>query len=505
MSRIEQQSYIKRALTEMSKRSYVAAQTLARYGDLPSGGGSADYELSASLVTLRNKSRYHARNSGTMRRYLQLIRDNVFGEQGFVFQSRVKKLDGDMDATLNERVEREWANFWENPTVDRKTHGIDLLYMLGRSWARDGEAIVELVRNNRYPAGLALNPIESDLLDETLNKVNQSTGNEIRMGVEINSFGEHVAYWFLTQHPGDIFLIGESPTRDRHRRVPADRVIHLYDKMRPGQTRGEPSTVAALNPIKMLDGYREAEVMGRRTRSAAMGFFETEMPGGRSIDELSDREDKDDNVLEMDMEPGRLKQLPPGTKFTEFSPGGWQGDFAEADGQFKKDVSMGLGISNFSLGMETAGVSYSTGRSVLIEDRDHYRTLQGFFIRSLMQPIFRFWLSMNSMSPTTEIPPTRLDVIRRSAVFRGRGWDWVDPSKDVSANAQALETGQTSLSRIAASRGIDVTDLMSEIEAEIEMMSKLKTPLQHPILSATKGVAGQQQVDEDDSDANSDD
>ena len=38
------------------KRSYSAAQNIARYGDLKSSSGSADYELVGSIATLRGKS-----------------------------------------------------------------------------------------------------------------------------------------------------------------------------------------------------------------------------------------------------------------------------------------------------------------------------------------------------------------------------------------------------------------------------------------------------------------
>ena len=54
----------------------------------------------------------------------------------------------------------------------------------------------------------------------------------------------------------------------------------------------------------------------------------------------------------------------------------------------------------------------------------------------------------------------------RAKQFRARGWDWVDPAKEVSANAEALRTKQTSLTRVAAGRGIDLTDLLDEIEEE---------------------------------------
>lgn len=73
------------------KRNYAAAQNVARYGDLKSSSGSADYELMHSLPAIRQKARFLARNSGTMRRYIQLMQDNVIGENGFAFRGQSRR------------------------------------------------------------------------------------------------------------------------------------------------------------------------------------------------------------------------------------------------------------------------------------------------------------------------------------------------------------------------------------------------------------------------------
>lgn len=443
-------------------RSYSAAGNFARYGDIGASRGSADYELANALSEVRAKARFLDRNSGSFRRFKQLMKVNVVGENGFQLQSRVMKLDGTSDIQLNRRVEAEWRMWSKAPTVDGSMTMIDLCNQAVATWCRDGEVIWEIVYSDKYRDGLAVNPIEADFLDETLNTRNPSTDNDIRMGVEVDRYGRPVAYHFLTSHPGD--LVWHSAERNRrYRRVPADRVIHMFSKDRPGQTRGEPPAAAAINSAKMLDGYREAETTGRRLRAALMGFFTRTLPKIEGVSELAEREDEDDGVFEMDMEPGRLKQLPDGMEFQEFAPNGGSSDYAQFEGQIKKDLAMTFGISVFSHGMETQGVSYSTGRTVVIEDRDYYKTQQRFFIDHGIWKLFELWLPRRIVQDASNIPPTRIDAITESAMFRARGWDWVDPAKDVKANTEALRTGQTSLARVAAQRGIDRDDLLDEI------------------------------------------
>lgn len=452
------------------KRSYAAASNVARYGDFKSSRGSADYELRNGLAEVRAKVRFLARNSGSMRRYIQLLQVNVVGDQGFRFQSRVKGMNGMLNMPLNERVEDAFRLWADRASACGCMSLWDLEHQAVETWARDGEVIWEIVTGQEYPDGVAINPIEADILDETLETIYGPSGNEIRMGVEINSVGRPVAYHFLTSHPGD--STWSIPNmKVRYRRVPAERVIHLFKRQRPGQTRGEPPAASVVLSVKMLDGYREAETMGRRLRAALMGFFENELPEARGIGELADGnavdEDGDglDDLFEMQMEPGVLKQLPRGVRFKEFSPGGSQTDYHQFENQIKKDIAMGIGLSTMSHGMEVSGVSYSSGRTIIQEDRDFYKVLQQFFIRGLMRRVFPFWASMHLLFAVGEpaFTPLQMPRILQRYMFRPRGWDWVDPAKDVSANAEALRTRQTSLSRIAAARGIDRDELLAEI------------------------------------------
>ena len=110
----------KKAAQEVRKakaRGYAAAAKKARYGDFHSSRGSADYELRHGLVEVRNKSRYLARNSSMMKRFLGLLAINVVGQNGFIFQSRVRRQNGDMDDSLNKRVEADFKRWSKRPTM----------------------------------------------------------------------------------------------------------------------------------------------------------------------------------------------------------------------------------------------------------------------------------------------------------------------------------------------------------------------------------------------------
>jgi lambda family phage portal protein len=465
-------------MARVKTRAYSAASTQARYGDFSSYVGSADYELLGVIDKLRTKVRHLAQNSGTVRRFLQLLGDNVVGEYGFTLH------------VMNQRVKDAWVKWCQSPTVDGIMTMVDFQRQMVKTWGRDGEYLFEFVMNSKYPDMIAMNPLEADMLDHTLNHIYPPTGNRIKMGVEIDSMGVPIAYHILTVHPGDTFW--SIPDYDkRWRRVPAENIVHVFERLRPGQTRGEPPAVASVNDIKMLDGYREAETTNRRIAAAMMGFFSRDMPKGEGIQALSDRKDDDEaeDIFEMSVEPGKLRQMPDGMRFDKFDPGGSNTDYAQYEQQVKKDLSMGLGISAFSLGMETQAVSYSTGRSVIQEDREFYKNLQGFFIRLAMRRIFSKWATMHTLSNVSSIAPTRLSAIIDEAQFKGRGWTWIDPLKDITATAMALETYQTSYTRVAADRGLTANELFAEIANDRALMETFGLqPVTAPVKSTTSAL-----------------
>ena len=467
-----QESRTPPVLTRPQQRSFTAVDNLARYADFRVSTASADTELQPALAKLRGKSRALDRNSSAMVRFLQLIETNVVGMAGFQFQCRVTKQDGVLDESLNQRVEMAWWRWCQRPTCDGKMTMVDFLCQMATTFKRDGEYLFEIVSDPRFPDGIGLNPIEADILDENLNVNFMPNGNQIRMGVEIDSYGSPVAYHMLELHPGD-GMWNMNTVKKRWRRVTADKIVHVFQRRRPGQTRGQPPSTI-VNPIKMLDGYREAEVTGRRMNAAQGGYIETEAGSVATIDALADggREDEADadSDMLMNIEPGVVRSLKAGQSFKPFNPNGNVSDYAQFEAQIKKDIAAGMGISVMSHGMETSGVSYSGGRTVTIEDRDFYKGVQRFLIDNGMEPIFTAWLKSHSLSDQSSFPPSRMMAVMDNHTFRGRGWDWVDPAKDIKANAEGLRTRQMSLSQVAAQRGIDIRDLVAEIAADEAML-----------------------------------
>ena len=453
-------------------RNYSGANHGRLYADFIAPSNSADSNLKYQLGVLRDRSRDLARNNEYAKRFLNLIKTNVVGESGFTVQVRAKNNDGGLDVagnTILENAFKTWGRVG-SAEVSGRMSWLDCQRFVAEGLARDGEVFIKKIRNPAFRDGFTLQFIEPDLVDDQKNGRNEKNNNEIRMGVELDKFHRPVAYYVLTDHPNDDFFA--KPQSRKHTRVPADQIIHIFMPSRTYQTRGEPFMAPAIAGLKMLGGYREAELVAARAAAAKFGVITT--PSG---DEYVGDDETDDAVPIIDMEPGTYSQLPAGHDFQMIDPTHPTTAFADFESAVLRGIASGFNVSYTSLSNDLTGVSYSSIRQGTIEERDHYKMLQSFLIQHFCEPIFRAWLDAALDFGNVPIPINKFDKFADNLHFRGRGFAWVDPQREISASVIGLQNGLISMNDVAANYGRDVEELFSQIQSDKEMAERygLKT------------------------------
>lgn len=442
------------------RRSYAGANQGRLYADFIGSSFSADSELKTSLPILRNRSRELARDNEYAKRFLNLIKTNVVGEKGFTVQVRATNSDGSLDAsgnTILENAFKVWGRMG-NCEVTGRMSWLDCQRYVAETLARDGEVFCKFQTGN-FRDGFNLQFIEADLIDHDKNGV-ADNGNQIRMGVEVNKFHRPVAYYVLTHHPNDSFNFKATSQR-KHQRIPAEQMLHLFIPQRTHQTRGEPFMAPAIASLKMLHGYREAELIAARAAAAKFGIITT--PDG---DEFAGDTMTEDEVPVIDMSPASVYQLPSGHDFKMIDPAHPTSAFADFETAVLRGIASGLNVSYTSLSNDLKGVSYSSIRQGTIEERDHYKTLQSVIIQHFCEPVFRAWLFSALSFGDIPIPTSKLDKFSDNIHFRGRGFAWVDPQREINAHVTALSNGIVSMNDIAANYGRDVEELFSQIKSD---------------------------------------
>lgn len=456
-----------------ARRAFAAAKLGRLNADWLLQNTSPNAELNQALHTLRARSRDLCQNNDYAKGALKKARTNIIGPWGIQLQMGVKLPGGDdneLDDVTNRMIERAWEAWGKKGmcTVDRMLSWIDVQQMVQGCILRDGEVLVRIVRGFKgNPFRFALQVLEADHLDERYND-ELSNGNIVRMGVELDEWNAPVAYYLLTEHPGDSFYRQRS-TRKRVR-VPASDILHLYDIERPAQARGIPAMAAGMQKLKMLDGYMEAEVVASRAAASKMAVLQ-QIPG-QNGEYVGDGEDEEGNTI-TEIEPGTVEKMPAGY---ELKPIDWNHPTSQFNTFVKgclRSFSTGVGMSYNNLANDLEGVNYSSIRQGALEERDQWRTMQVWIIEHLCEPVFAEWLDMAIVSNQLALPATRIAEFNKP-IFRPRGWAWIDPLKEVNAARQAIDGNLKSASEVVAEQGGGIEEVYRDLAREQTLREKFK-------------------------------
>ncbi len=431
---------------------------------------SADAEIYKSLKKLRARSRDLAMNNDYGKRFLHMLKQNVIGPNGIRVESMVTLPRGKFDEAANNKIDAAWEEWGKRGTctVDGKLSWVGVQQLILGTVATDGDVIIHKVKSwqgNRFRFALEL--IESDRLDEELNR-KLPDGHEIRMGVEFDAMRRPVAYWILNDHPNDYFY-GQGHARTKYTRIPAGNIIHPFIFDRIGQSRGVPWMATPADRAKMLDGYEEAELVAARTAASKMGFFSDEAGEDWEGDDPDTAADPSEPPV-MEAEPGSFANIGK-MKFTPWSPEHPVAAFEAFHLAVLRGIASGLNVSAISLSGDLRAVSYSSIRQGALDERDYWKLLQAWAIQNFIAEVRTDWLFSSMMSGAVDLPATGNGPAHYDKpLWKPRGWEWVDPLKEVMANERAAKNFFKSVQEIVAQNGGDIYD---NIDAALEVRKAL--------------------------------
>ncbi|QSH40935.1 phage portal protein [Lentisphaerota bacterium ZTH] len=420
-------------------------------------------ELRSDLRLLKLRSRDLAKNNSTYIKWLKMRETNIIGNAGIRLMMRVKNVDGEPDTKANDQIEQHW-HIWGKRrnkycAYKQNLSWLDLLGLVDRTLAVDGECFVRKVYNANNPYSYSLQIIDSMEIDIDYNLDNYH-GNQIFMGIELAHDGEVLAY-HRKLSPGGVGV--------RHERIPATDVYHIFQVSFAGQLRGYPLSSGAILDLNMADKYEETCLVGARVSASHMGFITDNNGTGTTVDPTGKA--KQQELPRLSMEPGVLLELPSGRGLVTHSPQQPVSAFAPFMKSIGRSVSQGLTVAYNNLFEDLEGLSFSALRAGAIAERDMWKMAQRFMIEAFIEPVFADWLRMLLLSGLTDLPQ---DKYRKFLAdhWQPRRWDWVDPLKDANANAKKLELQVTSRRRICSEIGLDFDDVIAELEQEKKLLAQ---------------------------------
>jgi lambda family phage portal protein len=455
----------KRRLRQI-KRQYQGARVSRLDKNWTVTPSSANWELYQSLRILRARAREAARNNSHFKKFLSMARKNIVGPAGIQLQSRAKKKDGTLDRSLNKFIEEifwDWGHK-ETCTASGKLSWLDCQNLFVTQLARDGEVLVQKVKaRNKF--GFSLKFVDISYLDESYNEI-LPNGNRVIMSVEVDKDERPVAY-YLTTPAMEVFA-----RRDRQKvrvRVEAKDFIHAFlTHDDESQTRGLTWFHTALIDAKHLQGYKEGVITSAEAAAYTFGILTKKPDENEQFDE---DEDEVINQPEINVAPLSMNVLDDDYDFKQFDPKQPTQNHSQFYKSILMDLAIGLDVNYFSLAGDMESVNYSSARVGLGEERDIWQSLQTFVVEHFCREVFNSWLDSAYLSGILPLRPEELFALR-NPMWRPRGWKYIDPTKEVAANTEAMATYQKTLTDVLSEQGIDLLEHFETIKNERELAAE---------------------------------
>lgn len=454
------------------KRNFDGAKGTRYTSDWTATEGNADKFLKHDVESLRKRARDLVRNNPYANAIVSEVVSNVVGQKGIMVKPMARKADArnkggvstQVDAGACEKIAAAWEDY------SKKGH-FDVTGQLSRaSFERlamqseviDGGFLVRLVDAFDQSAhGFAVQGIEVDALDPKFS--DEKAG--IFMSVQFDQWDRPTAYHLLKRREKSFLRYNQDRTA-----IPAEDMIHLFKRMRAGQTQGYSWFAPVMTALRHLERFEEAEVIAARISANKIGFFE------QTGEDVYTGEEDDFGNIKAPSAPGEWETLPKGVKASLIDPAHPNANYPD----FRKAILRGICASfptNYNtVARDLEGVSYSSIRQGVLSERDLYRIEQDAFIDGLTAPVYLRWLKMALLTGKIE-GLTLLDYARCApAEFSGRTWAWVDPLKDVKAYEAEVALGINSRQRICRERGQDFGKLTLENEEDVDRLEAAGLP-----------------------------
>ena len=432
-----------RQAMSLIQRAYEGARAGRRTDGWVTTGTGANAEIGPALARLRDRSRDLVRNNPYASKAAHALVTNMVGT-GIVPRARGSSEE------IAKAADQLWLRFAESCDADGLTDFAGLQALIVRTMAESGEVLVRL-RDRRaedsLPVPLQLQVLEPDHLD-TSKTADLSDGGFVLQGVEFDPVGHRRAYWLFGTHPGE----GRGSRISKP--LPARQMLHLYERLRPGQVRGVPWFAPVILKLRDLDDYDDAELMRKKIEACFAAF----VTGAPDDETLGKAHMKPSGERVESFEPGMIEYLEPG-KDVRFATPASSGGYSDYMRMQLHAVAAGVGLTYELLTGDLSQVNYSSIRAGLIEFRRRMEALQWqLLVPGLCQPVWRRFVARAQAAGS--LPSGII-----TAEWTAPRFEAVDPLKDIQADILAVRAGVMTLKEAIARQGYDPAQVLTEIAA----------------------------------------
>ena len=487
---------------------------------------SAKSDIDANLYTLRNRSADQAINTPIGAAAIQTSSMHTVGAGLKVFP-KIHYLDLGLTheeaREWNRRTRREFDLWAASKHCDlyRRNSFYDLQDLAYVAYLVDGDSFALFRRKPPtpfMPYSLRLQIIEGNRISNpyggsltggygvfSVEAKNQSNGNRIVSGVEIDAEGAIEAYWISNKVPGDFV---EAAQMNEWVRVKAfgalsgmPNIVQICHDVRSEQYRGVPYLAPVIETLKQVSRYTNAELTAAIIKSFFALFFTNSPAGANGLEGIAptiygDEEEQVDprapvvDVSDYGLGPGTLNALPAGVDVKAVDAGRSMSTFDPFVTQLIKHIGAAINIP-YEVLMKNFTSSYSASRAAMLQAWEEFKLRRTWFARDFCQPVYETWLAEAVAVGRIDAPGFFDDPAIRaawvSADWYGPTMSILDPVKDIKGSAMRVQYGLSTREREAAEMtGTDFEENLDQLAWELKMIESKGLALGTPEVLAGK-------------------
>lgn len=458
---------------------------------------SGDAAINEGWPTLHPRARDQGRNDPWLRGAKRRTTRRTVG-WGIGVQSDVQVGD-EPDTEFNEEADEAFERWsLEEADAGGRWNWPQMQRMLFSELREAGEAIL-LECADPDPARsvpLCYQIIESEQIADDLflgSGAKLAQGHRVIRGIEVDEWYRPVAYYIRQPHPFglDVFGMSAGGGSFEPQRIPAHRVIHLYDPDRPSATRGISGYAAVSGTAKDLEWLFGNELMKSYVSAIFVAAIKRKQANGSGVG-VGDDDDGDGgvpaNLLER-LGRGILADLGPDDSVESIQSAVQSPQL----GPFVKLVLMmmaaGLDMSYIGLTGDYASANFSAARAAGNDDWEQIEIWQeDFGLRPVLTVHRRFMIAAATAGRFKRVSAATFAKDPRRwcrATLHPPGRKQVDPDSETNAAIKRIFSGLSTWKDELARMGLDYRKVFKQLAREWKLLDKegIKADMQNLALA----------------------
>jgi lambda family phage portal protein len=466
----------------------------------------ADSHTTFALPALRSRAADLVRNSPLAGGAIDTVLLNAHGT-GLRLMPRIDRailnMSDEAADAWEATTQAEWSLFFNSRDVDasRILRGPQLAGLAFRGTLERGDIFVNMPRINRLsnPYTLSLQLIEADRVSNPGYKPDsEDDTGALVAGVKKNALGEHIGYWVANRHP--LSRVSIRPMAWEYiaaygQESLQPNILHLFEQLRPGQTRGLPYLAPVIETFKMLDRYTEAELMAAVVAAMFTVFIKTEsdfgLPGPSPLSPMQPTMETGATTADKDfkMAPAAILAMRPNESIETANPQRPNTAFDPFVLAILRQVGVRLGLP-YEVLIKHFTSSYSAARAALLDAWKFFTARREWLAGAFYQPIYEAFLyeaiALDRISAPGFFADPLIHLAYCGAQWTGPARGMIDETKEVQAARDRIDGGiSTMQEETAALTGTDWREKVPQIRKEREILISLGLPYEPPAKAGT--------------------